>query len=247
MFQTRMVVLFTDFGVTGPYVGQMKAAIWGLAPAVPVIDLFSDAPRYDPVAAAHLLAAYAGDFPAGTVFVGVVDPGVGTALRRPIVADIDGSYFVGPDNGLFDVVARRACIASKREIRWQPQRLSASFHGRDLFAPVAAKLASNTLYPEWLGEAEPFAIADEADELAKVIYIDGFGNVMTGLRAYGIAIDRKIEAGGQQIGWARTFAEAGEGELFWYENANGLLELAVNRGNAAERLALSLGDEISIV
>lgn len=249
MFNVRMVVLFSDFGVVGPYVGQMKAAIWTVAPAVPVVDLFADAPRFDPVAAGYLLAAYAGEFPAGTVFLGVIDPGVGTTLRRPVVAEIDGCYFVGPDNGLFDVVAQRACIASKHEIVWQPQRLSASFHGRDLFAPVAARIASDSLPQGWLSAPEPFDLSGVAEELAQVIYIDGFGNVMTGLRAANIRCDQKIEAGtgNRQIPWARTFAEVDQGEPFWYENANGLVELAVNCGSAALQLSLALGDKIRVV
>ena len=169
MFKERMIVLFTDFGATGPYVGQMKAAMNPMAPLSPLIDLFADAPSFAPIAAGYLLAAYTGEFAAGTVFLCVVDPGVGSASRRPVVAEVDGCYFVGPDNGLFDVVAKRACFASKREILWQSPRLSATFHGRDLFAPVAARIASNTLPKEWLGDAEPFNLIDVADELARLI------------------------------------------------------------------------------
>jgi S-adenosyl-L-methionine hydrolase (adenosine-forming) len=242
-----MIVLFTDFGVTGPYVGQMKAAINPIAPLAPIIDLFANAPSFSPVAAGYLLAAYTGEFSAGTVFLCVVDPGVGSSSRRPVVAEIDGCYFVGPDNGLLDVVAKRACFASKREILWQPPRLSATFHGRDLFALVAARVATNTLPKEWLADAEPFDLTDVADELAQLIYIDGYGNAMTGIRAAVLDNKQQIEIDGRQIGWARTFADVERGTPFWYENANGLVEIAVNCGSAAAQLSLSLGDEVKIV
>ena len=226
MFQERMIVLFTDFGVVGPYVGQMKAAMFSIAPQSPTVELFSDAPSFDPVAAGYLLAAYASEFAAGTVFLCVVDPGVGSAARRPVVAEIDGCYFVGPDNGLFDVIAKRACFASKQEIIWHPARLSNTFHGRDLFAPVAARIASNSLPQEWLGPAEPFDLEAVDDDIEQVIYIDGFGNVMTGMRAASLGQDRVIGAGGKRIAWATTFSDVEKGEAFWYENANGLVELA---------------------
>lgn len=239
-----MIVLFTDFGVAGPYVGQMKAAIYQADPAVPIIDLFADAPSFDPVASSHLLSAYVSGFATGTVFLCVVDPGVGSVLRRPIVAEIDGCYFVGPDNGLFDVVARRASFACKREIIWQPPRLSPSFHGRDLFAPVAARVACTGLPLDWLAPAAPFSPSGIDDELAQVIYIDSFGNVITGVRASRLSQNHLLEVGGGAFAWARTFADVERGEPFWYENASGLVELAVNCGSAARQLSLSLGDKV---
>jgi hypothetical protein len=102
-----MIVLFTDFGLHGPYTGQMKAALHQMAPAIPVIDLFADAPAGNPKASAYLLAAYAGWFPAGTVFLCVVDPGVGGA-RPAIILEADARWYVGPGNGLFELVQRRA-------------------------------------------------------------------------------------------------------------------------------------------
>src|SRR5580704_8992644 len=127
-----MIVLFTDFGLAGPYTGQMKAVLQQRAPTVPVIDLFADAPERNPRAAAYLLAAYAPWFPPGSVLLCVVDPGVG-GTRAPLVASLDGRWFVGPDNGLFAIALRRAASAQVWEITWRPETLSASFHGRDLF------------------------------------------------------------------------------------------------------------------
>ena len=102
-----MIVLFTDFGLDGPYTGQMKAVLAQMAPSIAVIDLFADAPVGNPKASAYLLAAYASWFPAGTVFLCVVDPGVG-GPRPAIIIQADGSWYVGPGNGLFDLVERRA-------------------------------------------------------------------------------------------------------------------------------------------
>lgn len=117
-----MIVLFTDFGASGPYVGQMKAAIAVAAPGVPVIDLMHDAPAFRNKASAYLLAALLRELPDGAVVLGVVDPGVGHPDRRPAAARIGGRWFVGPDNGLFAVAARHAGASEWWEISWRPER-----------------------------------------------------------------------------------------------------------------------------
>lgn len=240
----RMIVLFTDFGPTGPYVGQMKAVLHGAAPDVTVIELLSNAPACDPRAAAYLLAAYVGDFPASAVFLCVVDPGVG-GRRAAVALQADGRWFVGPDNGLFNVVAMRARELHWWDISWRPARLSATFHGRDLFAPVAARIAC--------GEAPPGEPCDAATRIdrawtpdyGQIIYLDHFGNAITGLRADGADLQRHLAVGARRLPGARTYSDVAPGEAFWYANANGLVEIAVNRGNAGERLGLSLGDPVA--
>jgi S-adenosylmethionine hydrolase len=235
--------LFTDFGLTGPYVGQMKAVLHGVAPHVPVVDLLHDAPTFDPMLSAYLLAALAVELPMASVFVGVVDPGVGGA-RSALIVRADGRHFVGPDNGLFSMVVRRASEVEAWEIEWSPDRLSASFHGRDLFAPVAGRLA--------VGESptgrryRPTSVdrPDWPDELARIVYIDAFGNAMTGTRASAVAGDATLIVGGRPLARARTFADVPPGEPFWYENSNGLVEIAVNRGRAADTLDLMLGTAV---
>ena len=132
-----MIVLFTDFGLHGPYTGQVKAVLHRMAPGVPAIDLFADAPVGSPKPSAYLLGVYAAWFPVGTVFLCIVDPGVG-GTRPAIVLEADGRWYVGPGNGLFELIQRRATRTRSWDIDWRPERLSASFHGRDLFAPVAA-------------------------------------------------------------------------------------------------------------
>lgn len=236
-----MLVLMTDFGPTGPYVGQMQAVLYREAPGVPVVELFNDAPRCNPRAAAYLLAAYVAEFPLGSVFLAVVDPGVGTAQRRPIVLQADGRWFVGPDNGLFALVARRAAVCRCWVITWQPPRISASFHGRDLFAPVAARLARGEAPP---GQEVGCTQQDWPDDLAEVIYLDHFGNAMTGLRAAAVPAEAVVAVAGRQLRRAVTFGAVAVGEAFWYENANGLIELAVNQGSAVQQLGLAIGTPV---
>ena len=241
-----MIVLFTDFGLEGPYIGQLKAVLLSEAPGTPVIDLFSDAPAHDAQAAAYLLAAYSDAFAAGTVFLCVVDPEVGDPERRAAAVDADGRWFVGPDNGLMNIVARRAESLRWWDITWRPPRLSASFHGRDLFAPVAARLARGEAPP---GEAlDPAERLDQSwpDDLPRIVYIDRFGNAITGLRAGVLEAGAALVVKGQAIPRARTFSQVPPGEAFWYENANGLAEIAVNRGRADAQLGLAIGTAVEV-
>jgi S-adenosylmethionine hydrolase len=241
-----MIVLFTDFGLAGPYTGQVTAVLRQLAPQVPVVSLFADAPSARPKPAAYLLAAYGAWFPAGTVLLCVVDPGVGSA-RRAVIAEAEGRYYVGPDNGLFDIVMRQASAARLWEIGWRPEVLSASFHGRDVFAPVAARLAAG----------EPIATlaspaADESatrgwpDDLAEIVYIDHYGNAMTGMRGALLSPEARLVAGGQTLASATTFSAVPQGQAFWYVNSNGLAEIAVNGARADTALGLEIGSAIAI-
>jgi S-adenosyl-L-methionine hydrolase (adenosine-forming) len=239
-----MIVLYTDFGATGPYVGQVKAVLAREAPGVAVIDLLHDAPVLNPRAAAYLLAALAAEFAPGAVFLGVVDPGVGTA-RRPLIAQLDGRWFVGPDNGLFNVAALRAQDEAWWEITLAPPRLSATFHGRDLFAPVAARLARGDAPPGVPCIAPARDPAQWPHDLAEVIYVDGYGNAATGLRARTLAPELMLRAAGRCFAPARTFGDAPPGAAIWYENSNGLAELAINQGNAAASCALAIGTPVA--
>lgn len=249
---SSMIVLFTDFGLSGPYTGQVKAVLAQLAPGVPVIDLFADAPAFDPQLSAYLLAAYAPAFPAGSVFIAVVDPGVGTE-RRPLIVEADGRRFVGPDNGLFEIVRRRATAAADIaagvriwKIDWQPKHLSASFHGRDLFAPVAARLATGHAVARSALPDGGIALPDWPDDLGRIVYVDVYGNAMTGLRAASVPEGAILRIGKHRVERGQVFADAGPGEALWYENSNGLAEIAVNRGRADRDLGLRVGDEVMV-
>jgi S-adenosyl-L-methionine hydrolase (adenosine-forming) len=240
-----MFVLMTDFGVMGPYLGQMKAVLKQQAPEIPIIDLFADAPAFDPKASAYLLAAYAPEFPPGTVFLCVVDPGVGSA-RRGAILKADGRWLVGPDNGLFNVIGRRAADLQWWDIDWRPVRLSTTFHGRDLFAPVAARIARGEMPPGRLQDARARLRPDWPEDLPQIIYIDHYGNAMTGLRAERLSSGTVLKVCGIELRRVRTFSEVPCGEPFWYENANGLAEIAVNRGSAANVLGLGVGSAIAV-
>lgn len=241
-----MIVLFTDFGLAGPYTGQMKAVLAREAPGVPVFDLFPDAPAFDPKLSAYLLAAYAPWFPAGTVFLCVVDPGVGTE-RPAVVVEADGRWFVGPGNGLFELVLRRAERARVWRIAWTPPDLSASFHGRDLFAPIAAELAVRGP-TERLAPLDPAAVRRPGwpDDLPQVVYVDVYGNAMTGLRAAVVSPSISLLVAGRRVSPGRTFGEVPEGEALWYKNSTGLVEIAVNQGRAADTLGLSPGTDVAL-
>jgi len=241
-----MIVLFTDFGL--PYTGQMRSRLLQDAPQIQMVELCTDVPAYGIEPAAFLLPAYPQDFPENSVFLCVVDPGVG-GTRRPVILRADGKWFVGPDNGIFNIVARRAATTECWEALWRPDRLSASFHGRDLFAPIAARLATGAQpAPEW---ARPCKLSDEPsgpwpDDLPRIVYIDGFGNAMTGLRASSLSSEALLSVAGRSLRRARVFSDLALGEPFWYENANGLAEIAVNQGRAADDLVLSIGSPVKI-
>lgn len=242
-----MIVLFTDFGWQGPYVGQMKAVLACEAPSVPVVDLMHDAPVYSSRAAAYLLAALLADIPAGAVCLCVVDPGVGSTTREPVAIQADGRWFVGPDNGLFTLIAQRASQLTCWRITWRPTALSASFHGRDLFAPVAARLARGEPPPGERGDGLCDTRGNWPEELAEIIYVDHYGNAMSGLRASGVHETSNVCVSGHTLRYCRTFSEAEVGEPFWYKNALGLLEIAVNQGSAAQQLGLLCGVPLTVV
>ena len=235
-----MIAIFTDFGVQGPYLGQMRSVLLAQAPAVPVVELFPDLPPFDVQAAAYLLPAYSQYLPDNSVCVGVVDPGVGTK-RRALVVRADSRWYVGPDNGLFSVLIRRAVDVQVFEITWRPEQLSNSFHGRDLFAPVAAAIARGEQLPAEEIEATRLLMPAWPEDLMQVVYIDSYGNAITGLRSCSVSQDVVLDVEARSLEFRRTFAEADEGMPFWYENSNGLVEIALSNGRAAEALGLRVG------
>ncbi len=240
-----LVFLFTDFGAEGPYLAQMEAAMLQLAPDARVLNLLSNAPCADPRAGAYLLAALLAELPEAATVVAVVDPGVGTA-RLPLVVEADGRLLVGPDNGLMARVAARATRVSVARIDWTPPRLAPSFHGRDLFAPAAARLLSGVALPRT--ELPPGAMvgADWPDELPEIIYFDHYGNAYTGIAGADLDRHAVLRCAGREIRSAPMFAAVPSGACFWYPNSCGLVEIAVNRGRAQEALALRLGDPVGI-
>lgn len=248
----RPVYFFTDFGPGSPYMGLMHAALAAcsrqLQPNHPLprsIELCATVAPCAVRPAAYLLAALVDHIEEDAVVVAVVDPGVGTA-RGAVVLEVLHRTFVGPDNGL---LAR--CAAAAPTARWfrldPPPTLSASFHGRDWFTPAAAHLAYG-LQPAM----QPCAAAtihglDWPAQLAEVIHVDHYGNVITGLPAQGLSSNTRVQAGKHRLGWARTFGEVPHHGAFWYANSLGLVELAVNGGRADQQLQLALGDAVTLL
>lgn len=238
-----MIVLFTDFGACDPYVGQVKARLAEHAPGQQVVDLLHEVPHFNPHAGAHLLAAFAPGFPPGSVFLAVVDPGVGTP-RDAVVVLAGGRWLVGPDNGLLSVVAARHPDSRLWRITWQPKTLSSTFHGRDLFALIAADIARGEFPTDKLSPAAKLKVEFDAGDLARVIYIDHYGNAWTGLR--GVPLDARVSAAGKTFRHSESFGFVGKGEGFWFLNSVGLLELAVNRGSASATFGLKVGDPVVV-
>ena len=234
------------FRVAGPIHGSDEGGAASDGAGISIIDLFADAPAGNPKASAYLLAAYAQWFAAGTTFLCVVDPGVG-GTRPPVVVEADDRWYVGPGNGLFELTARRAATTRSFDIDLKPQRLSSSFHGRDLFAPVAAMLARGEPPPGRPRKDDADRRRDWPDDLGEIVYVDHFGNAMTGLRAAMLAPDAKLAAAGRVLERARTFGDRPLGAAFWYENSNGLAEIAVNQGRADRDLGLAIGSPVEIV
>lgn len=240
-----LIALYTDFGIVDPYVGQLHAVLAREAPEARVIDLLHSVPSFDVRAGAYLLPAFAAQFPEGTVFLAVVDPGVG-GPRRPVAVRADGRWYVGPDNGLFHIVAGRAGTRECRYIDWRPANVSASFHGRDLFAPVAAQLANGKPAPAAVTTLTP-PPGDWPDDLPAILYIDHYGNALTGLRAAHVDRRAALAVVGRQLQYAEVYAAVTPGMPFWYENSIGLIEIAVNKGSAAAILELQLGSDVSVL
>ncbi len=238
------IYLYTDYGLAGPYVGLLHAAVRRHGCSSEIIDLQHDAPAFDPVAAGLLLARQLPYLPQETVVCAVVDPGVG-GERKGLVLQLDEHWLVGPDNGLFAPLLSAA--KTIQAIEWQPDFISATFHGRDWFVPVAAGLAMHRQPEASRVEARSCVGFGMAKELAQVIYADGFGNAMTGMLAESLKPSDRLEVRGQVLQRAGTFGDLPVGRAFWYENSLGLVEIAVNQGSAVSQLGIEPGDAITLL
>ena len=240
-----MILLFTDYGAADIYVGQMKAVLARCAPGIPVIDLLHEAPSFNVRAGAHLLAALSRRLEAGDVLLAVVDPGVGGA-RDAVAVSAGGCWFVAPDNGLASVAAARSNDADLFTIAWMPEALSVSFHGRDLFAPVAAMLARGDRTGVRLEARARLSAALGPDDLEEIVYVDHFGNAITGLRACNLPQNARLMVAGHHVPYARVFSAVLPGKPFWYENSIGLAEIAANTDSAARLLGLTVGQPATV-
>ena len=241
-----LIASFTDFGLSGPYQGQMAAVLAALAPQIPHVILMADAPMFDPQGSGILLASLCADLPDNTLVLAVVDPGVGGS-RKPLMINTERNLFIGPDNDLFVPVVHRSRHCEIESIDWRPQRLSESFHGRDLFAPVAARLAKGETVKGTPFEPRELVGYNSPLGENRIIYIDHYGNAITSIDAANIEDDKIIKINGKALRYARTFEEVSDGQGFWYRNSMGLIEFAVNRGSATKLLHLELGIPIDSI
>jgi hypothetical protein len=262
------ITFLSDYGLADDFVGICHSVIARICPPARVIDLTHGIPRHDARAGAVVLQDAQAYLPGG-VILAVVDPDVGAERRAVALESADGQLLVGPDNGLLVPAAEQAGgIVAAVDIARSPFRLqpvSATFHGRDIFAPVAAHLAVGTpiaevgdpLDPADLIRLElPRARHEDGSLVAHVVYTDRFGNLAldaghgdldeSGLRL-GHAVSVELGAGRRhQAQYARTFADVPPGELLLYEDAQRRLALAVSHGDAAAQLGLSVDDELRL-
>ena len=261
-----IIALLTDYGTQDIYAGVMKGVIWSICPEARIADLTHDIPPQDITAGALSLWGAFRYFPSGTIFCAVVDPGVGTQ-RRAIAVQTHDHFFVGPDNGLLWWAISEGGIVTAVELRnpaYFLPAISPTFHGRDIFAPVAAYLAKGVPISEFGSEVSPDELvqlpplrAEVGDRLivARVIHIDRFGNAITNLR------EEDFSAWAENLGWrtwraslrgatfeaiCQCYADAPKGTPLLLFNSYGLLEVAVNQGNAAQKLGIRKGDLLEI-
>jgi S-adenosyl-L-methionine hydrolase (adenosine-forming) len=234
----KRITLLTDFGTRDGYVAAMKGVIASIAPSAFVEDASHDIPPGDVLSAAQALSRYWHLYPAGTVHVVVVDPGVGTE-RAAIALAANGHFFVGPDNGVFSFIDDDQAVQLMI-----PIGASRTFHGRDVFAPAAARLSTGEALHQ-LGTAidERLVLVKEQPKgnVGEVIAIDRFGNIITNLMQ---AAD--VEINGVEVMLQVAYGDVGEGELLALINSDGLLEIAVRNGSAAERLGISRGARVTL-
>ncbi len=257
MRRSRIVTLTTDFGLRDSYVAQMKAAILSIAAGVTLVDVTHDVAAQDVVEAALALESAVPVFPAGTVHVAVVDPGVGTA-RRGMIVDVAGHVLVGPDNGLFTpfLVRDGARAFALTAERFRRPDVSATFHGRDIFGPAAAH-AARGVAPRRFGPRIddpvmlpwPHARRRAGDLSGEVVHVDRFGNLVTSIRgddlpAVGSPVTVKIR--GRTLHVVRTYGDLASGRLGALIGSSGRLEVSANRASAARLLGARRGTEVAV-
>jgi S-adenosylmethionine hydrolase len=254
--ERRIVALLTDFGDNGFYVPALKGAIYAIDPHARVIDLTHQAPHFDIREAAFLLAESSREFPPGVVFIGVVDPGVGTSRKPVAIRTKDDSFFVGPDNGMLIEAAALRGIAEVREIR-NPDYMrrgarSSTFHGRDIFGPAGASLAKGMSFENigpkrasWVPIKRRAPSVSKGAAAGEVLHVDAYGNLLTNLTAgemvgAGLAPgERLLVSVGKnffEAPYQNTYGEVGPGERVVTIGSTGRVEIAINEGSLAKAL-----------
>lgn len=262
----RVIALITDYGYRDPYVGVVKSVIKTINPLVELIDITHEITRHDVYEAAVVLLVSAEYFPRRTIFVCIVDPGVGSE-RKALVIETNNYYLIGPDNGCLTLLARKDGVKRVFDIsstRFTLREVSHTFHGRDVFAPVSAYLSLG-YSPDTLGVEVsvneikqldiPEPVVSEREVEGIVLYIDIYGNIMTNINNKLLNILKvntgdllKIVTESKTITckYVKSFSYVNPGEYACYINSWNYFEIAINRGNAAENLEVNKGNRIVI-
>jgi S-adenosyl-L-methionine hydrolase (adenosine-forming) len=254
-----IITLTTDFGLLDGYVGAMKGVLLSLCPEAQMVDISHEIRPQAVQQAAFVLSTVVPYFPPGTVHLVVVDPTVGSE-RRPLVIETGRAFYVAPDNGVLSLALQRDPARQAvhlTDARYRLAQVSATFHGRDIFAPAAAHLACGT-NPGEMGDPIPLSELvtlpamepqPRRDGLlqGQILHIDRFGNLITNFRIPDTVSQITVMAAGRRIEkQSRTFADVEPGELLAYQGSSGYLEIAVREGNAARTLRLEIGDPVQV-
>jgi len=245
---SRIVTLLTDFGTADSYVAEMKGVLASTAGDALLVDISHDIPPGDIAAASYVLGRAWRTFPRGTVHLAVVDPGVGTD-RRALVAQIGGHGFVAPDNGILsDVLAAADAKVVRLAI---PADASRTFHGRDVFAPAAARLVRGAALTDLgtpaadLVHLPPRRLRTEgADLVGQVVHVDRFGTLITNLPGDAVAPGAALAVGGRAVPMAGTFADVAAGAVVAFVGSGGTIEIAVRDGRADQVLGVTRGIDV---
>ncbi len=249
-----IVTIATDYGTADGYAAAVKGVIKSVAPRAEIVDVTHELSSL--FKTALVLSRYYGDFPPGTVHLVVIDPTVGTA-RRAIAGRAHRHYFVGPDNGIFSRVAGETDKSEWVEIdpAVMPRRsVSPTFHGRDIFAPAAARLAEGShlgslgrpiLNPMRLLIPEPRV--ESGNIFGEIIDIDSFGNLIINILGTALGSGPRVVFNGTEIAFVRTFADVDRGKPLAYIGSLGYLEIAINMGRAAEFFGATIGSKVTVI
>jgi S-adenosyl-L-methionine hydrolase (adenosine-forming) len=252
-----MITLTSDFGLKDPYVAEMKGVIFTINPHASIVDLTHSVEKFSIRMGAFMLASAAPYFPKGTVHLAVVDPGVGTE-RRAILVQTKQGFFVGPDNGLLTMAAQKLGIEHTYELtnpQFMVPQVSSTFHGRDVFAPVAAYLdmgvKPSEFGPEINDATTPeFAVVEQRNGsfVAEVLNVDIFGNIITNITQKEVTNAKKVKINLTNISITlairTTYADAKCLEPIALIGSHGFLEIALDQASAAERFNVKAGDKI---
>lgn len=251
-----VIALLTDFGTRDHFVAAMKGTILSINPAATIIDISHEIPPFDITAATFILNACWRDFPPETIFVSVIDPGVGSS-RSPILAVSENKYFIAPDNGIISfAVAGNAAVFEISNEKYFRHPVSGTFHGRDIFAPVAAHLSIGAKPQDFGPRVADFQRivfpspqeSSDTEIYGEIIYFDHFGNIITNFPNSLIARGKAVEIGDTVAGDKRRFyAESTAEDLFIIAGSSGFIEISMNRKSARDFLCARRGQKLKLI